>query len=62
MTKGDCNGDGNVDLADAILALQVLAGIRPSSTVYKEGDVNGDGRIGMAEAIYVLQGLAGEGL
>ncbi len=62
VTKGDCNGDGNVDLADAILALQVLAGIRPSSTVYKEWDVNGDGRIGMAEAIYVLQYLAGEGL
>ena len=53
------NGDGNVDLADAILALQVIAGIEPTTPVYKEADVNGDGRIGIEEVIYILQKVSG---
>lgn len=57
--KGDVNGDGNVDLVDAILALQVMAGIEPSATVYKEADVNGDGKIGIEEVIYVFQKVSG---
>ena len=53
--SGDVDGDNDVDLADAILALQVMAGITPSTTIYKEADVNGDGKIGMEEAIYIIQ-------
>jgi hypothetical protein len=59
IQAGDVNGDGIVDLTDAILVLQVLAGIEPSSTVYVEADVNGDGRIGIAELTYILQKIAG---
>ena len=55
---GDINDDGNVNLTDAILALQVMAELQPA-TVYKEADVNGDGNIGAAEAIYILQRLSG---
>lgn len=58
VTKGDCNRDGKVDLADAVLALQVLAGIAPSVPIYDEADVNGDQRIGLEEVIYVLQKVA----
>jgi len=57
--QGDVDGDGNVNIADGILALQVMAGIEPSATVYKEADVNGDNKIGMEEVIYILQKVAG---
>jgi sugar lactone lactonase YvrE len=58
LPLGDIDGKGKVDLADAILALQVLSGITPAGMVYKEVDVNGDGKIGLAEAIYILQKAA----
>ena len=56
---GDLDGNGQIGLADAILALQILAGIEPAVAVAKEGDVNGDGRIGLQEALYILQKAAG---
>jgi len=53
---GDVSGDGNVDLADVILALQVSCGVDTGSDViYREADVNNDGRIGLAEAIHALR-------
>lgn len=60
---GDINGDGDVDLADAILVLQVLVGmtsasIRPSYPT-SGADVNGDAKIGLEEARYILQYVAG---
>jgi hypothetical protein len=56
---GDINGDRNVDLQDAILALQIMVGIHPISVVYKDADVNDDGKIGLGEANYVLQYVSG---
>jgi hypothetical protein len=58
-TPGDLDGDEDIDLADAILALQVLAGIEPSSTIHKGADVNGNGKLGMEETIYILQTVSG---
>ncbi|MGD9972822.1 MAG: DUF1566 domain-containing protein [Desulfatirhabdiaceae bacterium] len=55
---GDVSGDGVLDMKDALLALQALAGLEPSE-LSLAGDVNGDGRIGMAEVIYVLQKISG---
>ncbi|MCP4344023.1 MAG: hypothetical protein GY795_00675 [Desulfobacterales bacterium] len=59
VNKGDINGDQMVDLSDAILALNILAGIKPSANVYKQADVNSNGIIGQAEVIYILQEAAG---
>lgn len=56
---GDVDGDGNVSLMDAVLALQVIAGMEPASKVCGGADVNADGQIGMEEVIYVLQKVAG---
>jgi hypothetical protein len=56
---GDLNGDGKVDLADAIIALQVLSNITPAQTYSTEGDVNGDSTVGMSELLYILQRAAG---
>ena len=58
ILKGNINNDADVDLFDAILALQIMAGMETASNVYKEADVNEDGKIGLEEAIYTLQRLA----
>jgi hypothetical protein len=57
---GDVNGDGGVDLGDAILALQVVATFHPAG-VQMGAEVNGDGVIGLAEAIHILQRIAADG-
>ena len=56
---GDVNNSGTVDLTDAILVLQVLAGIELSLPLYIEADVNGDSKISLEEAIHALQVISG---
>ena len=58
-TDGDLSGEGDVDLIDVVMAMQVIAGIEPASDVLLSGDVNGDSRIGLEEVIYILQAIAG---
>ena len=57
--RADVNQDGVLDIKDAILSMQVLAGVTPAQPVSKDADIDGDRRIGLAEAIYVLQKVAG---
>ncbi|MEA2013728.1 MAG: PKD domain-containing protein [Thermodesulfobacteriota bacterium] len=59
VSPGDIDDSGEINLADAILALQICTGITPSQAVYKSADVNGDGRIGIEEVIYILQKVSG---
>jgi len=60
--RGDVNGNGNVDLADAILALQVLCAVDTGNDeIYREADVNGESKIGLEEAIHALQVVSGIG-
>jgi hypothetical protein len=59
VTPGDLDGDKDIDLADAVLALQVLAGIEPSSSLHKGADVDGNRKIGMEEVVYILQTVSG---
>jgi len=58
VSKGDIDGDNDVILKDTISVLQICAGIKPISAIYRNADVNGDGKIGLAEAIYTLQIIA----
>jgi hypothetical protein len=55
---GDVNGNGQVDLADAILALKACAGFANAADVSIMADINGDRRIGLPEVIYILQKTA----
>jgi hypothetical protein len=55
---GDINGDGVVDLTDAVLCLQIMTGQAPGGEVRADADVNGDGKIGPAELLYILQSVA----
>jgi len=59
LIPGDINHDQQVDLKDAIIALQILSGLTPSEPIYIKADVNGDGKIGMEEVIYILQVVSG---
>ncbi len=63
-TLGDVNGDGTVNLADAILALKVMAGMNNPDGIATNyptcgADVNCDGKVGLAETIYILKKIAG---
>jgi hypothetical protein len=58
VLTGDVNDSRAVDLADAILAMQVLSGINPPEAVYRQADVNGDRKIGTDDALFVLQSAA----
>jgi methionine-rich copper-binding protein CopC len=55
--KGDINGDGSIDLYDALIGLQTCAGISMDD-VCTQADTNSDGKIGMEEVIYILQMVA----
>ena len=54
VKPGDIDGSGTIDLADAIAALRVVAGVDLSVHLHIKADVNADGRIGLEEVIYVL--------
>jgi hypothetical protein len=58
---GNIDGNQTVDIADAILGLQLTARVPlPGSNFNNTGaDVNGDGMIGMEEVIYIMQKVAG---
>jgi photosystem II stability/assembly factor-like uncharacterized protein len=58
-SMGDVDGNGDIELGDAVLALKLLSSM-PSKTSFDIcADADGDGNIGLAEAVFVLQHLAG---
>ena len=57
--KGDFNRDGQLDLADIVLALDFSVNGASGSVNPGIGEVNGDGKIGLAEALYASQVVAG---
>jgi hypothetical protein len=58
IQPGDLNGDGKVNLIDAMLACQILADMDITG-IYISSDVNSDGRIGMEDLHYILQKTSG---
>jgi Leucine-rich repeat (LRR) protein len=54
--EGDADNSGTVDLADAILILQILADIDTGAAeITWSADASGDDRLGLEEAIFVLR-------
>jgi hypothetical protein len=53
IDPGDLNVDRRVDLADAIRALQVAAGMNPHALRF--ADTDGDEKIGLEDALFILQ-------
>ena len=56
--KGDINGNSVVDIADAVMALQIVSRVTPAQPINKNADVDGDAKIGLQEVIYILQKVA----
>lgn len=59
VIAGDVDDSGDVDLADAVLALQLVTQRTTATLVSNKADVNGDGKIGLEEVIYILQEISG---
>lgn len=53
--KGDCNGDGKVNLADALVAMRACL----NQTSLPEADINGDGKLTLADVLAILRLCAG---
>ena len=58
VVPGDINGNGTLELNDALIALLVTAGYEPVSAIYSAADVDQDGVIGLTEALFVMRNLA----
>ena len=56
---GDVNGDGDVDISDAVALLRNLAGYQDESIISGNSDVNGDGEVDISDAVALLRRLAG---
>ena len=54
----DLNGDGVMDLKDAILSLKMLTSEDVAAELSGICDMNGDGRLGLVETIYMLHELS----
>ena len=56
---GDINGDGSVNILDAIFGLKIIENIETPVPANIGADVNDDGKIGLEESIYALQITSG---
>ena len=54
QTGGDLNGDGTIDIADAVCVLDVMASAEPDM----KADLNGDGSVDIADLVVVLDLMA----
>lgn len=59
VIDGDFSHNGRVDLADAVLALQVVSGIESTQTPNRAAECNCDGLIGLHDVMHILQLIAG---
>ena len=59
VLRGDGNGDGRCTEVDALLALQMAAGLQPPDAARM--DVNGDGQVTEVDALTIIQWAAAGG-
>ena len=57
---GDVDGDGTVDMADAVLVINHYAGKPVSNFVEAAADVDGDGAIDLADAVRIINFYVGK--
>jgi hypothetical protein len=63
VPTGELSGDRRVTLADAILALKVLAGLDTTGAIRADyistkADVRGEGKVTMADPVFILRSVA----
>ena len=57
VRTGDLNGDGVVDVRDAIVALEIVQGYRTATPEQVRADPDGDGRITIDDTLRILRTL-----
>jgi hypothetical protein len=57
--KGDINGNGKVDINDAIYLAKHVAGWSGYEVIKANGDINCDGNVNINDAIYLAKHVAG---
>ena len=60
VEKGDVNGDGDVDIADAVCIVNHIVGKPNSVFVEAAADVNNDGDIDIADAVHIVNYVVGK--
>lgn len=60
LQKGDVDGDGVVDLADAVLVINHYVGKPVNKFVAKAADVDGDGVVDLADAVRIINFYVGK--
>ena len=58
--KGDSNGDGYVDIADAVCIVNHIVGKPAPAFVAKAADANGDGVVDIADAVRIVNLIVGK--
>lgn len=58
--KGDANGDGVVDIADAVCIVNHVVGKETPAFVAKAADANGDGVVDIADAVRIVNLVVGK--
>ncbi len=59
IMKGDINGDGEVDLNDAIYLAKHVLGWEGYEEIYANDDINGNGEVDLNDAIYLAKHVLG---
>ena len=54
LLMGDVNGDGEVDLSDAIMVTYYSLGVVPTDFIEAAADMNGDNDIDLSDAIIII--------
>lgn len=61
FTRGDANGDADVNISDALEALDFLFQAEPAGRCQKTLDANDDGNVNISDPVYVLNFLFASG-
>ena len=57
---GDANGDGDVDIADAVCVVNYVVGKPNTTFIEAAADANGDGDIDIADAVHIVNYVVGK--
>jgi hypothetical protein len=52
--RGDANGDGEVNMADAMSVANYILGTSDDSFDFDAADANLDGKVGMADVMFIM--------
>ena len=60
VMAGDVNGDGDVDIADAVCIVNHVVGKANTTFMEAAADANGDGDIDIADAVHIVNYVVGK--